>query len=1103
MNSIGGAEIVQLFDPKRYMVLNIVLILFVSLLAVSADTAADIIKASGVQGGLVVHLGCGDGKITAGLCRNERYLVHGLDTNAGNVDQARKAIAAQRLNSKVSFDTWDGKKLPYADGLVNLIVVSDASVQVSGEELQRVLAPRGVGLFHKDLRSQVSALSPRSKGDWLAYAKPVPPDIDEWSHFLHDASNDAVSQDRQVGSPKRLRWLAEPKWCRSHELPSSVNGVVSSGGRIFTILDEGPTGVFKKLPQKYMLVARDAFSGVLLWKQPLRGWQLEHGTGMDNRWNIHHTIPRRLVAKGDYVYVTIGFLDSPVSVIDAATGEILVEALEGTEGADEIILSDDVLVVNMTKKRSTGATQAVQKEKLDNTLAAFDAKTGKQLWRKQGVRVLSYSLSAKDGSAAYHNMEEIVFLDLKSGKEKWRAPHETGSLRAGVVNLVISDGVVLFYGNRKVQKPAESSEKNPGEKKRRRSGGGIFLTAFSADDGKELWQCGARMAWAGACTQPADLFVIDGLVWCGTFEGRDLKTGEVKKKLTTDKLISPGHHYRCHRGKATIRYLILPKRGAEFVDVEGDNHMRNDWLRAPCFTGATPANGLFYVPTDQCFCYPGAKFNGYFALSAEPVAQLEPSTDAAVERGPAFGQESGVRSQESVEDWARYRHDIKLSGSTKTVVPAELTKGWEVSLSSRGSQPVVVGDRLWVAEKEWHRIRCLDANTGKDVWSFTAGGRITSSPTIHEGMALFGCRDGYVYCLRATDGELVWRFRAAPDARKIVSYEQVESIWPVHGSVLVQDGVVYFAAGRSSFLDGGIIVYGLEAKTGKVLYSHVLEGPWPDIKKDVGTPFAMEGSLNDLIVSDGKDLYLQQVKFDAKLNRLEAGKGSSLGELDMGVNHLVATGGFLDDTGYDRIFWMHGKRWPGFYLAQHSPKAGQLVVFDESTTYAVKYFYRRHQWSPLFIPNAQGYLLFADDNDNEPGFLDGKKTPGGMLDWLPKGAKTDGYRRGGRGVEKGTGYVRHKPEKWQTMIPLRIRAMVLAGDLLFAAGVPDVVDEKDPLAAFEGRKGGLLQVFSAKDGKLLKSQPLASEPAFDGMIAARGKLYISAIDGKVVCMSGK
>ncbi|MGB2819406.1 MAG: hypothetical protein WBF17_00390, partial [Phycisphaerae bacterium] len=62
-----------------------------------------------------------------------------------------------------------------------------------------------------------------------------------------------------------------------------------------------------------------------------------------------------------------------------------------------------------------------------------------------------------------------------------------------------------------------------------------------------------------------------------------------------------------------------------------------------------------------------------------------------------------------------------------------------------------------------------------------------------------------------------------------MSFEQVESLWPVQGSVLVQGGLVYFAAGRSSFLDGGIVVYGLDARTGKVLHWHLLEGPWPDV----------------------------------------------------------------------------------------------------------------------------------------------------------------------------------------------------------------------------------------------------------------------------------
>jgi outer membrane protein assembly factor BamB len=1049
-------------------------------------TAREIYDAMAVKGGLVVHIGSGDGKLTAALRASDSYMVQGLDTDAARVAKTRKALLAAGVHGQVTIKQFDGKHLPYVKDMVTLVVAEKLG-DVTMDEVRRVLAPDGVACI--------------KKGDkWVKTVNPRPKDIDEWSHFLHDASGNAVANDKQIGPPKRLRWVAGPKWCRSHEVPSSVNAVVTAGGRIFTIYDESAVGVTTKVPQKCKLIARDSASGVLLWKVPMRKWQPEFGTGKGNRWYIHHTIPRRLVAGGDRVYVTLTFRDGPVSVLDAATGKTLVEELEGTKGADEIILCDGVLVVKVPGKGLIPAERRFGKDALDDALVGVDVKTGKQLWRKEKTRVVPYALSAADGKVVYHNMDELVCLDLKNGKEVWRAPNIMASTAGASSTLVISDGVVLFHGNGKTPLPGQTPRKKTTKKppqRRRRGGGGVQVTAFSLDKGKYLWVGSGSRGRAQACLQPTDLFVTrGGVVWCGSsLAGRDIKTGAVKKQLAIGKLISPGHHARCFRSKATERYLIGPKRGAEFIDTQGDQHMRNDWLRSPCFTGATPANGLFYTPTSQCFCYPGVLVTGFLAMSSDTIEPLKPSTDANLHRGPAYGEVSGGKKA-SDDDWPMHRKNVKRSGSTKMVVPAELARKWEIKLVSKGSTPVIVGDQLFVAEKNAHRIRCLNAADGKDVWSFIAGGRVDSTPTVSKGLVLFGCRDGAVYCLRATDGELVWRFRAAPGDQQIQSFGQIESLWPVHGSVLVQNDVVYFAAGRSSFLDGGIIVYGLDAKMGKMLYSHHLDGPHPDIKKDVGRPFAMEGALPDLLVSDGKDLYMKRIKFDAKLKRIPVTRESPLGELGMGVNHLVATGGFLDDSGYDRIYWMHSKRWPGFNMAQHSPKAGQLIVFDDTTTYAVKYFYRRHLWSPMFIPAAQGYLLFADDNDNEPEFIErGKKT----LDWLPKGASTDRYRRGGRGTDKGTGFIRRKPEKWQKLIPLRIRAMVLAGDRIFAAGPPDVLDPKDPLAAFEGRAGASLQVFSTKDGSQIKSYPLKSEPAFDGMSAAGGKLYLVTNDGKVIC----
>ena len=77
----------------RCGVAAMLLVVLASYPAVAAEqNAANIIKESGVAGGLVVHLGCGDGKLTATLRGSGRYLVHGLDRDPRNIELARQNI---------------------------------------------------------------------------------------------------------------------------------------------------------------------------------------------------------------------------------------------------------------------------------------------------------------------------------------------------------------------------------------------------------------------------------------------------------------------------------------------------------------------------------------------------------------------------------------------------------------------------------------------------------------------------------------------------------------------------------------------------------------------------------------------------------------------------------------------------------------------------------------------------------------------------------------------------------------------------------------------------------------------------------------------------
>lgn len=175
--------------------------------------ATRILEATGVKGGLVVHVGCGEGQLTAALRANRSYLVHGLDADPGKVEAARDHIQSLGLYGPVSADTFDGQHLPYTDDLMRLLVVEGAS-RVSSKEAARVLAPGGVMVQTK-----------RSVRE--AFRKPWPTDIDEWTHFLHDAGGNAVAHDDR-GGPSQAPSLGSraalvpqprnPHWCQRHRL---------------------------------------------------------------------------------------------------------------------------------------------------------------------------------------------------------------------------------------------------------------------------------------------------------------------------------------------------------------------------------------------------------------------------------------------------------------------------------------------------------------------------------------------------------------------------------------------------------------------------------------------------------------------------------------------------------------------------------------------------------------------------------------------------------------------------------------------------------------------------------------------------------------------
>lgn len=1056
------------------------LVLLTIALAVGANAAEQpevqkIFETTGVTGGVVVHIGCGDGQLTAALRANDSFLVQGLDADTGNVQAAREHLRSLGLYGRVSVDRWRGPRLPYADNLVNLVVVS-GPLTVAREELLRVLRPGGVAVFLT--RDQ----GPMTNDQWM---KPWPQELDEWTHYLYAPSNNAVSHDTVVGPPQHLQWVVEPKWARSHDHLSTTSAVVSSGGRIFSIIDEAPTASVA-LPPIWTLIARDAFNGVLLWTRSIEDWQY-HLRGFRSG---PAELARRLVAVGDRVYVTLGY-GSPVCALDAATGRT-VRTFAQTVNATEFICHDGILFVVTAESLLAAADEerlagsAAERWNFwpvyaapasPKTLWAVRADSGETLWSKTGPDVadlMPTALAAAGKRVVFENLGHVICVDAEHGQELWRAERPLTPLRPtwSGPTLVCCGDVVLSADRAATPAGALTWSVN--------SAGGTAprgeLIAFSAWDGQRLWTAPAREGY----NSPVDVLVAGGLVWSGDLvkaadpgitQGRDLATGEVRQTRPNDQqfyAIGMGHH-RCYRNKATDRFLITGRAGAEFIDLDSGTPVANHWVRGACQYGVMPANGLLYAPPHACACFILSKLNSFTALApARAGTEQGAAGTERLEVGPGFELAASAAPSSDL-DWPTYRRDAVRSGSTPATVPAALAPAWDTKLGGKLTAPVVAAGRLFVAATENQEVLALDAASGVVLWRFVAGGRVDSPPTVHAARVLFGCADGWVYCLNASDGRLAWRFLAAPREERIVAYGQLESPWPVPGSVLVRDGVVFCAAGRSSYLDGGIVLYRLDARTGRQLSQTRVD--------DRGGTGAT-GHLNDVLSCDGSLVFMRHESFDLEGVLLKKA-----------VPHLHSAAGFLDDAWWHRTYWIYGGQmssgWGAWPNMGNRVPSGQIMVMDQHATYG---FGRQQYANGVHAGlNAQYHLVSFDKQ--LPALASPPAKPA---------------RKEGKPARKAVAAAEPKAAmRWSVEVPLLARAMVLADRTLFLAGPPEGAGLDDLSAAHQGRTAALLWAVSADDGRKLGDCPLTAPPVWDGMAAAHDRLYLCTVDGHVLCLAEK
>jgi len=696
------------------------------------------------------------------------------------------------------------------------------------------------------------------------------------------------------------------------------------------------------------------------------------------------------------------------------------------------------------------------------------------LWKREFEapgEIMPTTMAVDDGRVCLQTVSHVICLDAFTGKEQWRTERPVARSRFSwsTPTLVIHDGVVLSLDRAASDHvdespPARGSKwvMNSGEKERRQD---AQLVTFALDDGKELW----RAPYSENYNTPGDIFVIGDTVWVGNLrrgvdpgftQGRDLKSGQITATIPPQK--AWGHH-RCYRNKATVRWLMVGRGGIQFIDPATGTVQANSWFRGTCQYGVMPANGLVYVPPHSCACQPEELLIGLNALSPQSADGEGPPP---LEKGPAYDTVPPSSSNLLPSgDWPTYRGDVRRSGYQDLTAPRNLGIAWSTRLSPSITAPVVSDRMVFVAETDRHTLHALSAADGRPAWKFIADGRIDSPPTLCRGLCLFGTRNGFVYCLRAADGALVWRYRAAPQDRRLFAYEQIESVWPVHGSVLVDDNsrshdsrsharqsvesqgdrppsgdggaTAYFAAGRSSRLDGGIRLYALEVETGKVLHRSDVKVPGgrgPDIIR--------QSVLSDILSIQKNTIWMRALGVDKTLAPVQR------------VRHLFAPRGFLDGSWWHRTYWLYGTAIGGGYsnwpLAGNAVPAGRLLVFDGGP---IIYGYGRMAYrigdGHVHPEATRDYKLFAELLPPQPE--------------SSEDAAREEQRR--RRAEQPSG---RRQIKWAQSLPFIAQALVLARDALLVAGGPAFL--------------------------------LPAPPVLDGMALTDSGVFVAAIDGSVVCL---
>jgi outer membrane protein assembly factor BamB len=152
-----------------------------------------------------------------------------------------------------------------------------------------------------------------------------------------------------------------------------------------------------------------------------------------------------------------------------------------------------------------------------------------------------------------------------------------------------------------------------------------------------------------------------------------------------------------------------------------------------------------------------------------------------------------------------------------------------------------LGDYVYVGSVGGY-LYCLEAMTGGLVWSYRAGGLFKSSVCLYDNKVYIGNTDNHLHCVDAATGRRVWAFNSGRD---------------LDSSPCVVDGVLYIA-GENGYARA------MDPQTGKEIWKTFVGGIGP------GTEPGSNGSETSPAIADGQ---LYTANYDGDLYSIDTKDG--------------------------------------------------------------------------------------------------------------------------------------------------------------------------------------------------------------------------------------